>query len=131
MMFLDAQFGSDNIHPIAVPKIPPSPAPQQQQQLKEGGGENNNNNGDNDDDVAMTQDNDDESEESIKQRQALELARLNKLGIPIPGLHIKVDKMEATIWLEDLEIECESRVFADRVRAVVERAMEVTAPLWG
>jgi cleavage and polyadenylation specificity factor subunit 3 len=33
--------------------------------------------------------------------------------------------------LEDLEVESSHKVFADRVRAVVERAIEVTAPLWG
>jgi cleavage and polyadenylation specificity factor subunit 3 len=39
--------------------------------------------------------------------------------------------MEAAVWLEDLEVECKNKVFADRVRAVVERAVEVAAPLWG
>jgi cleavage and polyadenylation specificity factor subunit 3 len=46
-------------------------------------------------------------------------------------VRIKVDKMEARVWLEGLEVECGNRVFADRVRAVVERAVEVGAPLWG
>ena len=32
---------------------------------------------------------------------------------------------------EDLEEESNNMIFADRVRAVVERAVEVTAPLWG
>ena len=49
----------------------------------------------------------------------------------MPGVQITVDKMQATVWLEDLEVECNNKVFADRVRAVVERAVEVTAPLWG
>ncbi|KAK4224977.1 beta-lactamase-like protein [Podospora fimiseda] len=102
MMFLEAQFGAESITPIAEPRLPQTA------------------------DTAM-----DGSDDSIKERQAVELARLNKLGIPIPGLIIKVDKMVATVWLEKLEIECESRVFLDRVRAVVERAVEVTAPLWG
>jgi cleavage and polyadenylation specificity factor subunit 3 len=48
----------------------------------------------------------------------------------VPGVAIKVDKMAATVWLEDLAVECGNRVFADRVRAVVERAAEITAPLW-
>jgi cleavage and polyadenylation specificity factor subunit 3 len=39
--------------------------------------------------------------------------------------------MTATVWLEDLEVESNNKVFADRVKAVVERAVEVTAPLWG
>jgi cleavage and polyadenylation specificity factor subunit 3 len=84
-MFLEAQFGADNLTPIATPK-----------------------------------DGDDEEE----------IQRLHKLGIPVPGVEIKVDKMVARVWLEDLEVECGNRVFGDRVRAVVERAVEVTAPLW-
>ncbi|KAK3988178.1 beta-lactamase-like protein [Cladorrhinum sp. PSN332] len=106
MMFLEAQFGADNITPIVEPRLPPNT------------------------DVDTTMDGSNDSD-PLKERQALELARLNKLGIPIPGLIIKVDKMVATVWLEELDIECESRVFSDRVRAVVERAVEVTAPLWG
>lgn len=39
--------------------------------------------------------------------------------------------MVAKVWLEDLEVESANRVFGERVRAVVERAVEVTAPLWG
>jgi cleavage and polyadenylation specificity factor subunit 3 len=71
-----------------------------------------------------------QQQEKERQQQA-ELARLHKLGIPVPGVRIKVDKMEASVWLEGLEVECGNKVFADRVRAVVERAVEVTAPLWG
>jgi cleavage and polyadenylation specificity factor subunit 3 len=67
----------------------------------------------------------------LRERQQVELERLHRLGIPVPGVAIKVDKMEATVWLEDLEVECKNKVFADRVRAVVERAVEVSAPLWG
>ncbi|SPQ20526.1 0d1634ed-d991-4e47-a446-4971dd9a1ab7 [Thermothielavioides terrestris] len=70
-------------------------------------------------------------QQQLQQQQQAELARLHKLGIPVPGVRIKVDKMEARVWLEGLEIECANKVFADRVRAVVERAVEVTAPLWG
>jgi cleavage and polyadenylation specificity factor subunit 3 len=77
-------------------------------------------------------DEDQESEqEKLEKRQQAELARLHKLGIPVPGIRIKVDKMEASVWLEGLEVECGNKVFADRVRAVVERAVEVAAPLWG
>lgn len=61
---------------------------------------------------------------------AEELDRLHGLGIPVPGLEIRVDKNVASVWLENLEVECATRVFGDRVRAVVERATEVVAPLW-
>ena len=73
----------------------------------------------------------DEAERALQQREKEELERLHKMGIPVPGVLIKVDKMEAKVWLEDLEIECSHKVFADRVRAVVERAVETIAPLWG
>ncbi|KAK3725515.1 endoribonuclease ysh1 [Vermiconidia calcicola] len=59
-----------------------------------------------------------------------ELARLHQLGIPVPGLEIRVDKMVAKVWLERAEVECGTKSFGDRVRAVVERAMETVAPLW-
>lgn len=72
---------------------------------------------------------DDERELEALQNQEIE--RLHKIGIPVPGVEIKVDKMIAKVWLEDLEVESANKVFGDRVRAVVERAVEVTAPLWG
>ncbi|CAI4211578.1 unnamed protein product [Parascedosporium putredinis] len=73
----------------------------------------------------------DEPAESLDARRAAELDRLHKNGIPVPGVEIRLDKLTAKVWLEDLEVECSSRVFADRVRAVVERACETIAPLWG
>ena len=36
----------------------------------------------------------------------------------------------AEIWLETMEIECASKVFAERVRAVVDRSAETVAPFW-
>ncbi len=113
MLFLEAQFGAANVSPIADPKLPPlSPAAATKP----------------DDGASMEEDEDDQA---LRARQQAELARLHKLGIPVPGVRIKVDKMEASVWLEGLEVECANRVFADRVRAVVERAVEVSAPLWG
>jgi len=61
---------------------------------------------------------------------ASERARLAALGIPVPGLEIKVDKMVARLWLDDLTLECASKVWRERILAVVERAVEVVAPLW-
>jgi cleavage and polyadenylation specificity factor subunit 3 len=117
-MFLEAQFGADNISPIAMPKITnkgpltpesPSGAKEEDEGDREGSkGEDN--------------------ELEVLQKQELE--RLHQAGIPVPGVEIKVDKMVAKVWLEDLDVECANRVFGDRVRAVVERAVEVTAPLW-
>ncbi|KAK4188796.1 beta-lactamase-like protein [Podospora australis] len=120
MMFLEAQFGADNITPIAEPRLPP-PSPQEKPKRKS-----------EDSDASMdVSEDEDHAEHELKKRQNAELQRLHKLGIPVPGLAIKVDKMSANVWLEELEIECSNKVFADRVRAVVERAVEVTAPLWG
>lgn len=121
-MFLEAQFGADNLTPIAIPRtssvteasllntdIKPSP------ELK-----------------TETSDTASELETPTDTLiQEKEIARLQKLGIPVPGIEIKVDKMVAKVWLEDLEVESANRVFGERVRAVVERAVEVTAPLWG
>lgn len=63
--------------------------------------------------------------------EAAELKRLHSMGIPVPGLEIKVDKHVARVWLENLAVECEYGVLRDRVKAVVERAGETVAPLWG
>jgi cleavage and polyadenylation specificity factor subunit 3 len=128
MMFLEAQFGADNVSPVADPKpssLPPL-LPSSATKKKESGTEHS------DEDASMDVSEDEEEEERrLKERQQAELARLHRMGIPVPGVAIKVDKMGATVWLEDLEVESNNKVFADRVRAVVERAVEVTAPLWG
>ena len=101
-MFLEAQFGEEAITPIAQPKL-----------LQMNGSTE----GDMDE---ITQD----------KATAKELARLHGLGIPVPGLEIRVDKMVAKVWLESLDVECGNKTFADRVKAVVERGMETVAPLW-
>jgi cleavage and polyadenylation specificity factor subunit 3 len=148
MMFLEAQFGADNVSPIAEPKLPPLTPPhsppsakQQQQQHVKDGSPGAGGTGDDDGGAAMDVSDDDdeqgpssaaeEEEAQERRRREAELARLHRLGIPVPGVFIKVDKMEASVWLEQLEVESKNKVFADRVRAVVERAVEVTAPLWG
>ncbi|CAG8975209.1 hypothetical protein HYALB_00004270 [Hymenoscyphus albidus] len=111
-MFLEAQFGAENINPIPTPKSISTPLPS----LTD----------------SSSSSSSDENETSTREKQEKwEIERLHKLGIPVPGVEIKVDKMVAKVWLEDLEVECSNRVFGDRVRAVVERGVEVTAPLWG
>ncbi|KAK5662864.1 hypothetical protein OQA88_6275 [Cercophora sp. LCS_1] len=124
MMFLEAQFGAENVEPIPLPKestLPPLP---KDTKKKEGDSDDN---GDTSMDVSEDED---EKERQLKKRQEMELARLHKAGVVVPGVHIKVDKMEASVWLEDLEIDCASKVFEARVRAVVERAVETIAPMW-
>lgn len=124
MWFLEAQFGADNVSPIAAPKLPslPTPAPSDEGAAAAEESEAM--------DVEKTEA-DAEEQESQESRERKEIERLHKLGIPVPGVKVSVDKMSASIWLEDLEVESNNKVFADRVRAVVERAVEVTAPLWG
>lgn len=118
-LFLEAQFGADAVAPIAKPKLPPLVKEPKQV-------------GDGESEVSMElSENGEEEERLLELREKTEIERLHKIGIPVPGVSIKVDKMVATVWLEDLEVECPNRIFADRVRAVVERAAEVTAPLWG
>ncbi|KAF2162188.1 hypothetical protein M409DRAFT_69389 [Zasmidium cellare ATCC 36951] len=108
-MFLEAQFGGDAVNPISKPKLPTAAA-----------------NGDAaGDDVAMEMD-----DVAREKAEATELARLHALGIPVPGVEIKVDETIATVWLEKLEIECKKAALKDRVKAVVERAVETVAPLW-
>lgn len=70
-------------------------------------------------------------DEDLSPLESAELKRLHSLGIPVPGVEIRVDKHVAKVWLETLEVECANTVLRDRVRAVVERAVETVAPLWG
>ena len=118
-MFLEAQFGP-SIRPITKPKLPlqllkPLKAALRDPMIKE---------------EPMDKDNgiDDETREHIEEE---ELARLHGVGIPVPGVEITVDKNVATIWLETLEVECTNGVLRDRVKVVVERAVETIAPLSG
>lgn len=67
---------------------------------------------------------------TVEKAEAAELDRLHKSGIPVPGLEIRVDKAVVKVWLETLEVEGGNRSLSDRVKAVVERAVEVVAPLW-
>jgi cleavage and polyadenylation specificity factor subunit 3 len=116
-MFLEAQFGADNVSPIAIPKLPTKATlalPSSDTNMK---------------DEDSTSDSDTEERE-LEALQRHEIERLHKIGIPVPGVEIKVDKHVAKVWLEDLEIDCSSLVLRERVRTVVERATEVTAPLW-
>lgn len=122
-MFLEAQFGADNVNPIAEPKLPPLPKAIKDSPAKK----------EEDDEEASMEESSDEEEadRQLEKRQHAELERLHKLGIPVPGVSVKVGDNVATVWLEDLEVECTHRVLGDRVRVVVERAVEVGAPLWG
>ncbi|KAL8901179.1 MAG: hypothetical protein Q9207_005325, partial [Kuettlingeria erythrocarpa] len=63
--------------------------------------------------------------------EAEEIERLHSVGIPVPGVEITVERYTARVWLETLEVECEFKTLRDRVKAVVERAVETVAPLWG
>ena len=107
-MFLEEQFGQ-SITPLVQPKLKQAPT----RQLEP-------------DEVKS----EDEEDESIDEMEARERARLVNLGIPVPGLEIKVDKHVARLWLEDLEVECANGVLKARVQAVVERAVVTVAPLW-
>ncbi|KAF6821387.1 cleavage and polyadenylation specifity 73 kda [Colletotrichum plurivorum] len=124
LMFLEAQFGADNVDPVKEPRLPPLPEGEDTKTkaiTAEGEG-----------DAPMEASSDDEAsqENKLEARRRAEIERLHKIGIPVPGVRVKVDKMEAVVWLEDLEVECSHKAFADRVRRVCEHAAEVTAPLW-
>ncbi len=104
-MFLEAQFG-DQITPITHPNLSLKP--------------------DTDEDGIKAEPTDD----YLEDLEAEELERLHSIGIPVPGVEIKVDKHIAKVWLETLEVDCGYAVLRDRVKAVVERAVETVAPLW-
>ncbi|KAE8164887.1 beta-lactamase-like protein [Aspergillus tamarii] len=128
LMMLEAQFGSE-ISPIERPRLPTA-------QLTNGAAKNE----------ASAQmsaaeqtpkeeeeredDDDDDDDERLAELEAAELARLHALGIPVPGIEIRVDKHVARVWLEDLEVECANAVMRDRVRVVIERAVETVASMW-
>ena len=104
-MFLEAQFGEENITVMETPKLPKT---------------NPETNGDTEQQDPV----------SLEKAAVQEIARLHAVGIPVPGLEIKVDKSTAKVWLEHLEVECANKTLGDRVRAVVERAVMSVAPLW-
>ncbi|KAI9721213.1 MAG: endoribonuclease ysh1 [Candelaria pacifica] len=111
-MFLEAQFGPA-VTPIEHPRLmPKEPLPN------------------NDADGVKAEPSED-IDDSLAELEAQEMERLHRIGIPVPGVEIKVDKHVAKVWLETLEVECASSVLRDRVRVVVERAVETVAPLWG
>lgn len=115
-MFLEAQFGAENVTPIAVPKLSVKGAVGSPSAIKE------------DEDGAS--EGSEEEDRELEALQRKEIERLHKIGIPVPGVEIKVNNAVAKVWLEDLEVDGASRVLVERVRTVVERAVEVTAPLW-
>jgi len=118
-MFLEAQFGADNVHPIKVPKVAAQRAiTGSSSAVKDEGNEDGSSEGSEDEQREL---------DTLRER---EIERLLKMGIPVPGVEIRVDNNVAKVWLEDLEIECSYRMLAERVRVVLERAVEVTAPLW-
>lgn len=115
LMILEAQFG-DTMTPIERPRVASKSSDQ---------------NGVSDEENKHTEvDKDDMSEEEIANTEADELSRLHALGIPFPGVEIKIDKYVAQVWLEDLEVECAYAVLRDRVRVVLERAVETVASMW-
>lgn len=118
-MFLEAQFGQ-SISPIAKPKMSNLVLDGNQPKSQTNGVKQK-----------PTKEAAEElDEETMAQLEAAELSRLHSIGIPVPGIEIRVDKYVAKIWMESLEVESASPVFAQRVKAVVDRAVETVAPLW-
>ncbi|KAL1598778.1 endoribonuclease ysh1 [Paraconiothyrium brasiliense] len=67
---------------------------------------------------------------TISAEDKFELRRLHNLGIPVPGIEIKLDKYTARVWLEDLDVECANKTLKARVKAVVDRGVETVSGLW-
>lgn len=112
-MFLEEQFGP-NITPVETPRLDHLKNAKSSTSL-----ENNSQT-----DISAA------DKEDVEVLVAEERARLATLGIPVPGLEVKVDKNVATVWLEKLDVECANGVLRDRVKAILDRAAEVCAPLW-
>ncbi|KAL4978448.1 beta-lactamase-like protein [Aspergillus desertorum] len=126
LMMLEAQFGSD-IAPIERPRLPSSI-----ETTTTTANGNGNSKSDSEQTIPSESKTDDASQDpdTLSKLEAAELSRLQTLGIPVPGIEIKVDKHVARVWLEDLEVECANAVLRDRVRVVVERAVETVASMW-
>ncbi|EME47614.1 hypothetical protein DOTSEDRAFT_146416 [Dothistroma septosporum NZE10] len=105
-MFLEAQFGEEAITPIEKPKrLEPAATHGETAEVEM-------------------------YETTEEKMEAREVARLHAAGVPVPGLEIRVDQHRAKVWLEKLEVECANSALKARIKAVVERAVEVVAPLW-
>jgi len=116
-MFLEAQFGADNVSPIAKPPPSTIPSPPITTII-----------------TTTTAKAEAETAENaaleFTPTEKAELNRLHGLGIPVPGIEIRVDKVVARVWLEDLRVECaQSAVLRDRVGRVVGRAVECLSGL--
>ncbi|PYH49477.1 cleavage polyadenylation factor subunit YSH1 [Aspergillus saccharolyticus JOP 1030-1] len=125
LMMLQAQFGSE-IVAIERPRLPPN--------RLTNGTANPETKSEADGQTPIKQEDEeeeeDDDEEELEELEAAELARLEALGIPFPGLEIKVDKHVARVWLENLDVECANAVLRDRIRVVIERAVETVASMW-
>ncbi|XRM39378.1 endoribonuclease ysh1 [Aspergillus tubingensis] len=120
LMMLQAQFGSE-ITAIERPRLPPNSITN---------GTTDKVDSDDKSTPVKEEEEEEEEEDDLTELEAAEISRLHALGIPFPGLEIKVDKHIARIWLEDLEVECGNPALRDRVRVVVERAVETVASMW-
>jgi cleavage and polyadenylation specificity factor subunit 3 len=112
-MILEAQFG-ETVTPIERPRVSTQAAA----------------NGSATEPAATEAEEEPLSEDERVEAEAVELARLHALGIPFPGVEIKVDTHVARVYLEDLEVECGNAVLRDRIRVVLERAVETVASMW-
>ena len=142
LLFLEAQFGADAIIPISHPKLPthapptaatitntitndtttiPFASKPETAAVKE------------DSSISKQKANDATTEQpnGFTTEEHDELTRLHSLGIPVPGLLIRVDKHEARVWLEDLSVECANGGLRERVSRVVQRGVECVSGLWG
>ena len=122
LMMLEAQFGSD-ITPIERPR---NPADELSNGATSRAGSEQPTASQNGDKEKVI----DGRDAPMNDGELAELARLQSAGIPVPGVEIRVDKHVARVWLETLEVECANSVLRDRVRIVVERAVETVAGMW-
>ena len=119
MMFLEAQFGSDNVSPIVKPRLTSDTASEMpidtksEEEAKPVNGAA---------DASATED--------LTEVEAAEIKRLHSIGIPVPGIKILVDKLEAKLWLETMDVESSNKALKERVLRVADRAIECLSGLW-
>lgn len=140
---LEAQFGEDNIAPIKIPRkwynrdtmsafSTAANAEAVQSSLRKLMLESNasipNGSSENDsldDAVVLTP----EEKSLLAQSEVQEeIQRLHSQGILVSGFEVRADKTVARVWLEDLSVECEGRIWKERVSAVVKGA---AGAVWG
>jgi cleavage and polyadenylation specificity factor subunit 3 len=122
LLFLEAQFGEDAVHPIPYPRSS-ALNPSNTSTGAANGTQTQASSTESTPDAGVDAD-------TFTAEDKAEIKRLHNLGIPVPGVEVKFDRFVARVWLEDLDVECSNNALRARVKAVVERGVETISGLW-